>query len=149
MKFFAYTLVLLAGIAAFSSCNHLFKCEGYACVSPPPIPRFSIFIASEKNITDSTSFYIRGAGDDTKYKGTVVGTPTAVIYWDIMFTKAGNGIKDFELFINDIKIGNIVYETAVVKSECCSNSVINTLNFNGNSILASQNQYGVYELKLK
>jgi hypothetical protein len=72
MKIITYTLVLLASIAAFSSCNHLFKCEGYACVSPPPIPRFSIFNASGKNITDSTSFYIRGAGDDTKYKGTVV-----------------------------------------------------------------------------
>lgn len=149
MKNIIYTLVTLLGISLFSSCNYFSKCEGLACVSPPPIPRFSIFNASGKNITDSTSFYIRGAGDDTKYKGTVVNTPTAVIYWDIMFTKAGNGVKDFELYINDTKLGNILYETSVVKSECCSNSVINTLNFNGNSILSSQNQYGVYELKLK
>ncbi|MDI9873874.1 MULTISPECIES: hypothetical protein [Bacteroidota] len=149
MKIITYTLVLLASIALFSSCNHFSKCEGYACVSPPPIPRFSIFNASGKNITDSTSFYIRSAGDDTKYKGTVVATPTAVIYWDILFTKAGNGVKDFELYINDTKLGNLLYETSVVKSECCSNSVIKTLNFNGNSILASQNQFGVYELKLK
>lgn len=149
MKIITYTLVLLASIALFSSCNYFSKCEGYACVSPPPIPRFSIFNASGKNITDSTSFYIRSAGDDTKYKGTVVATPTAVIYWDILFTKAGNGVKDFELYINDTKLGTLLYETSVVKSECCSNSVIKTLNFNGNSILASQNQFGVYELRLK
>lgn len=149
MKKNLFILALVSLAILLNACNQILKCDGIACVSPPPIPRFKIFNASGVNISDSTNYFLKIANDSTSFKGTMVKTSEATLYWDIMFTKGTNGIKDYELYANNTRLGLIRYEISLKKSGCCSNYSIDVLNYNNVSLLNTQDQYGNYTIKLK
>ncbi|MDI9862931.1 hypothetical protein QM480_01240 [Flectobacillus sp. DC10W] len=149
MKKISLILALMSLVILLNACNQIFKCDGIACVSPPPIPRFKILNSSGINVSDSTGYFLKIANDNSSYRGTMVKTPEATLYWDIMFTKGVDGTKEYELYAENTKLGVIRYEISMKKSGCCSNYSIDVLNLNNISFLNSQDQYGKYTIKLK